>query len=439
MMNLQAAWRLRQRTERLSRDFLAVLQCLRFAFVPALGRRRLLAVLLVANTTLGADEYLLTPSTYEALSAVHELMEEGQYFSALKKLDALQGRVRGKGANRAYEQAVILQTLGHVYSSLEKYPQAIQAFRDSLALEALPERVAYDLHYNLAQLYIAVEQYAEGVQYLEKWFKETEAPSAEAYVLLANGYYHLQQYPKVIPPIQKAIELREKPQEAWYQLYLAAHLELQQYPQAAQVLTVLISQFPKKEQYWKQLAAVYLEMDEEYRALAVQALAAQVGPLEGKGLIYLSNLYRYLNIPYKAARVLQQGLRAGAIEANVKNWERLADAWSAARELEEAVEAFEEAGKKSQDGKMDLRRGQLLIGLGRWDEANAALQQALRKGDLDDPGQARFLLGHARYEQGRLADAIEALELAQRSPKYRKQAIQLIKYVKAIQKQRTAG
>jgi len=438
-MRLQTVWWLNQRIEKLSQDFLAAVWAHFSPYLILRSRWLLVALLVAAANTQAVDDYLLTPSTYEALRVVHELMDERQYSQALEKLNVLQGRVKGRGKNRAYEQAVVLQTRGHIYSSMEEYREAIQAFKESLALDALPEEVTRHLQYNLAQLYLAVEEYAEGAQLLERWFQAAETPSGEAYVLLANAYYHLGQYPKVISPIKTAIELAEKPQEAWYQLYLAAHLELQQYPQAAQVLETLISQFPEKEQYWKQLAAVYLEMNEEQRALAVQALAARMGRLKGKGLIYLSNLYRYLNIPYKAAQVLQQGLQKGAIEASVKNWERLADAWIAARELEQAIDTFSVAGQQSQNGKMDLRRGQLLIELGRWDEANAALQQALRKGGLDDPAQARFLLGHARYEQGRLDDALEALELAQRSPKYRQRAAQWIKYVKAIQKQKAAG
>jgi tetratricopeptide (TPR) repeat protein len=306
-------------------------------------------------------------------------------------------------------------------------------------LGALPEQVAHDVRYSLAQIYIATEQYAEAAKFLEVWFKEAKAPPAEAHILAASTYYHLERYAEVIPHVMAAIDLVEEPQETWQQLHLSARLELKQYHHAARILETLISWFPEKEQYWKQLAAVYLEMSEEHQALAVQALAARMGQIEGKGLIHLSNLYRYLNIPYKAAQILQQGFRAGAIVVSAKNWEHLANAWLAAREWEKAINAFSEAGRLRQDGKMELRRGQILIELRQWGQAGDAFKQALRKGGLDDPGQARFFLGQARYEQGRFAEAIQALKLAQESASYGKQAAQWLKYLQMVQKQRVIG
>ncbi|ADJ29281.1 tetratricopeptide repeat protein [Nitrosococcus watsonii] len=382
-----------------------------------------------------AEQYLLTPATYESLSAVHKLMDKQQYVSALQQLTALQDKVNGK----AYEQAMVLQTLGYVYSSLEKYPKAIQAFKASLALDALPARVAHDLRYSLAQLYMVTEQYGKALQFLEAWFKAAESPPAEAHVLAASAYYHLKQYAEVIPHIEAAIELAKAPQEDWYQLHLAARLELKQYSQAAQVLETLISYFPKKEQYWKQLGAVYMEMNKEHRALAVEALVARMESLDSKSLIHLANLYRYLHIPYKAAQVLQQGLKDEIIQTSSKHWESLGNAWLAAREWERAAVAFKEAGRLRQDGKMAFRRGQVFIELQDWEQAEEAFGQALRKGGLDDPGQVRFFLGQARYEQGRLADAIQTLKLIQASSAYSKQAAQWLKHLQVVRKQGADG
>lgn len=403
----------------------------------ALGALWLIGGLLPPHSQAKEEQYLLRQSTYEALSAAQELMDKQKYVAALKKLRELQEQVQGE--DKPYEQAVILQILGYLYSATEAYPKAIEAAQKSLSLDALPAEVSQDLHYMLAQLYMITEHYAKGIEFLETWFDKAKAPPAEAYVLLANAYYQLERYREVIPPIVTAIDLAKDPPEAWYQLQLAANLELKRYPQAARVLATLINLFPQKEQHWKQLAAVYMQLDEKRRALAVQALSDLMGHLEGKGLIYLSNLYRYLHIPYKAAQILQQALDAGAIEATTQNWKRTAYAWSAAREWKNAMEAFSEAGKLNQTGEFDLYRAQLLIRHLRWEEAIAALRQALRKGGLDNAGQVRFLLGQVHYEQGRLADAISALERIQRSSEYGEQASRWLKHLKAIQQRNASG
>ncbi|MGR6034979.1 MAG: tetratricopeptide repeat protein [Candidatus Nitrosoglobus sp.] len=403
-----------------------------------LGNALLLGGILAANAT-AADQYLLTPSTYKTLSAVHKLLDKQQYALALKQLKTLQERVKGASRSKAYEQAVVLQTLGYAYSSMDDYSKAIQAFEASLDLEALPAQVIHDVRYSLAQIYMATEQYAKAAKSLEVWFKGAKAPPAEAHILAASAYYYLKQYTQAIPHIMAAIDLAKEPQESWYQLHLAVRLALKQYHHAAQVLEILISQFPEKEQYWTQLAAVYLEMSKEHQALAVQALTAHMRQLGGKELLRLADFYHYLNIPYKAAQVLQQGLRANTIKVSAKNWEHLANAWLAAREWKKAANAFSEAGRLRHDGKMDLRRGQIFIELQQWEQAGKAFEQALRKGGLDDPGQVRLFLGQVRYEQGRFADAVRALELARKSPNCSKQAMQWLKHLQMVQKQRIAG
>lgn len=404
------------------------------------GRFRLLLpgiALLLSLAVQAAEQYLLSPRTYEALTVVHELMDRQKYSQAREKLMALQKRLKGAGKQKAYEEAVILQTLGYVYSSVEHYPEAIRVFRASLALEALPAETVLELRYSLAQLHIAIGQYGKGIKLLEAWLQETQAPPVAAHVLAANAYYHLGQYNQVILHIKTAINLADEPPEtSWYQLQLAGHLELKQYSQAAGVLEALIELQPENEGYWEQLATLYAEIKKDKRALAVQALAEKMGYLEGQALIYLSEFYRYLDIPYKGGQILQQALETGAVKDNAQNWENLADSWTAAREWERAIEAFSKAGRRSQKGQADLRRAQLLIELQRWDEAGAALQQALRKGGLDNPGQAQLLLGQVRYHQGEWAEAIQALELARRSPEYARQAAQWIKHVQVLQKQK---
>lgn len=432
------------------RQALAGWQSIRRPAVPAragpchratLGRALILGALwlicLLPLQSQAKEEYLLRQSTYEALSAAQQLMDKQQYSAALKKLRALQKQVQGEG--QPYEQAVIWQTLGYLFSATGDYSKAIEAVQKSLALKALPAKVSQDLHYMLAQLYITTQQYAKGVQFLESWLETVQSPSAQAYVLLANAYYQLERYREVIPPIQAALDLAKEPQEAWYRLALAAHLQLKRYPQAARILETLIGLFPQKAQYWKRLAAVYRQLDKKRRALAVKALAKRMDFLEGEALIHLANLYRYLQIPYRAAHILQQALEAGAIEASAQNWKRAAYAWRAAREWKNAVKAFRQAGKRSQSGQFALYRAQLLIRHLRWDKAIAALQQALRQGGLEDAGRVRFLLGQAYFEQDRLAEAIHALAQIEPSSDYHEQATRWLQHLQAVQKRKAAG
>lgn len=69
--------------------------------------------------------------------------------------------------------------------------------------------------------------------------------------------------------------------------------------------------------------------------------------------------------------------------------------------------AYEKAGKASEDGKIDLRRGYILVDLERWPEALAALNAALEKGGMrqEKIGEAYLLRGMAQFNLGRFDSA----------------------------------
>ncbi|BDZ74421.1 hypothetical protein GCM10025856_21400 [Methylophaga marina] len=111
------------------------------------------------------EQFLLSEDTYKALNQAQELMEKESYPQAQQQLNNLLDKVE-KGS---YEQAVVLQTLGFLYSSLEQYKKATDTFQRALDLDALPKDVTHTLRYNLAQLLIADGQYKKGIPLMEEW------------------------------------------------------------------------------------------------------------------------------------------------------------------------------------------------------------------------------------------------------------------------------
>ncbi|WP_264696135.1 tetratricopeptide repeat protein [Candidatus Nitrosacidococcus sp. I8] len=392
----------------------------------------------LSNSAIAAAKYALSPRTYESLSSIHELLNKKEYSTALKNLKNLFQVVQGIGQQKSYEQAMVLQTLGYTYSSLENYPKAIETFKNSLNLKILPDQANNSVHYALGQLYIITERYTEAVIFLEDWLKDEAIgeSSTDAHVLAANAYYHLKKYTKTISHITIAINHSEDPKEYWYQLNLAARLELKQYPESTKILEILITKFPEKKEYWQQLTAVYSELNQKQRTLAVQGLITHIDTTKEADLVRLSDFYRYLDMPYKAGIVLQTGFTNSTIEASDKNLERLAESWFAAKEWKKAADAFKQAGQLRKDGKMELHLGQMFIELQQWKQAELAFKQALKKGGLDDSGQAYIALARVEYEQEQIVPAIEALKKAKQSPKYHKQADQWLKHLQLVQQQR---
>lgn len=369
----------------------------------------------------------LTEASYKKLNTIYEDIGNELFDQAYQDLNKLLER-----ASDDYEQAIIHQAMGHVSASQEKVDTAMNHFRTALNLDVLPNNTQFQLLYQVAQLHMISENYKEGLKTLDEWFclTPTEQHTSAAYVLKANAHAQLKEYREGLSAIEKAIALGDKPQESWYSLKLAMHFELEEYPQAASTLEIMITNWPDKKQYWSQLSSVYLKLKEDNKALSVLALADRRGMLETESeFLQLANLYQYLDVPFKAADVMERSIVGGKIKASRKTWEQAANAWYQAQELEKALNAYNKAGEFSEDGKLHLRRAYILVDYERWGDASAALNAALEKGGLNtrDEGNAYLLLGMAQMRLKSYDAAQKAFTEARRYDNSRKAATEWLK------------
>jgi len=346
-------------------------------------------------------QYTLGASMGKKLNAVIESLNAEDYTKARELLEPLSRRNK----NNPYERALVYQMLGSVAAGGDDYPEAMRYFEKSLQEDALPETAQAGLRFNLAQLYVATEQYDKALAALEEWFQEAEKPTADAYYLLAVAHYELEQIEAAIPPIQKAIELSKKPKEGWYQLLVGLYLETKNYAAAVGPLERLIELNPKKS-YWTQLSALYANLGNDVRSVAVYQLAYEAGLLElDRELRQLAQLYLYHEMPYSAGKLLEGALEAEQIERDEAAWELLANSWLLAREHERALPALEQAARLSDAGDLYARIGQVHVQDESWRAASTALSKAIEKGGLDDVASVNLLMGISLYHQQQAAAA----------------------------------
>jgi tetratricopeptide (TPR) repeat protein len=368
--------------------------------------------------------------TWKQLNRVYEQVGEKQYdeaYTALQKMLARAGRDE-------YLQAILNQALAQVEWSRENFDAALGYFEKAVELDALPDPAHFSLMYQIAQLYFMKDRYQDALDRLELWFCKSppETITAEAWVLKAAIRARQGNYAETLKAIDIAISMAEDPKEQWYQLKLASHYELEQYPQAAGTLETIISRWPDKKVYWIQLSQIYYKLKQEEKALAIMALAYRRNMLDKHSdITYLSSLYSNAEVPYKAAEVLEKGINDGVVESTENYWTATADSWYAAEELEKALSAYEKAGKASEGGDIDLRRGYILIDLERWPDALSALNSALKKGGLNErkTGEAHLLRGMAQFNLGNFDSASSDWGKARRNSRTKDAAQQWINHL----------
>ena len=358
----------------------------------------------------GGKKPTVSEAAHKVLTEAQALIGKHQPREAIEKLNVLLATL---GEER-YALAVTHQVMGYAYGDQDDYRHAVESFKKALSYKALPDDVAHDLTYNVAQLLVHLEAYQEGLGYLEEWLRHERDPKLDAVKLAATANFHLHRYEAAAPYLEKVLARQRPLEEPWYQMLLACHFERNQYQAATGLLETMLKTWPERRDYWLQLSGAYQRIDQNHQALAVLELAERRALLGEAERLQLVRLYAYVDMPYQAAQFLSAKIEEGAIKTNLDVWDLLAHSWAYAQEKQRAVRALENAARLASDGNRYLHIAQLKFELRDWNGAVKAVDNGLQKGEIKQAGTAHLLLGIASHHTGDEKRCFHALERAQR-------------------------
>jgi tetratricopeptide (TPR) repeat protein len=242
--------------------------------------------------------------------------------------------------------------------------------------------------------------------------------------------------------VEKAISMYDEkgkiPKEQWYNLARFLHFEKGNINKTVDILEILLTHYPKK-QYWVQVSHMYGEQKKESEQLSAMETAYVQGMLD-KGTEQVTMAYLYLNadVPYKAAKVMDKGLKDSSIDDKSKNWEIAGSAWRQAQEVEKSIPAMEKAAAKSDTGELYARLGNIYLDGDDNKKAITAINKGLSRGGVKRPDNARLILGMAYFNVKQYDKARNAFKAASRDERSAKYASQWIKYMDSeLERQRS--
>lgn len=373
----------------------------------------------------------VSSKTYKELTEIQEVMGAGQVDDAYQRLQTLLGEVE----EDTLDQALTLQTLGYVEMARENFPLAIKHLKKSLSLNRLPQNVVYNVGYMVAQLHAALGEFDEALIFAEDWFTRLEAPKPSQMIFMANIYAQTKQYDKSIPYAERAIAAVEEPKESWLQLLTANYFELKKFKGAAKTLEQMLDLWPEKAAYWEQLASVYVVLESEKNALATLKIAFSEGILEKESTVKsVVQLSVSRGIPEQAARLILKAMDQELLPKTEEYYKMLAVAYSAARERDSAISAYEKLSELTESGDAWISISNIYVEKGEWAKAETALQKALDK-ELEEPGKAWLLLGVAQTEQQKFQAGKKSLKKAKAYEKTERSASRWLKYADDMKRQ----
>lgn len=373
---------------------------------------------------------------YKRLSEAQAKAEANDYATAMKIIN----EVKADTSLNSYEKAMAWNFTAYIYSVQEKYPEALKAYEQLLAQPNLPEALEQASIYTMANLYLATEQYQKSIDMMKRWFKIAKAPTSSAYITLGQAHFQLEQFKQAIEAVEKGLvlvrEQKGQPPEQALLLLRASYFELENMPKVMEVLEQLVNLYPKG-QYFSQLAILYGERGDEKRQLLTLEAAYDGGYLTTQAqYVTLASLLVASEVPYKAAKVLTEGVDKKIVKDTVNHLRLLAQAWLLSQEPRKAITVLTRAAKEAEDGELYVNLGRSYADLDEWKNCTDAVRAGLKKGKLERVDSAFVILGICLYNMDDLDGAINAFENARKDERSAKVAFQWSQFLRAEKERR---
>jgi tetratricopeptide (TPR) repeat protein len=404
--------------------------------------RQVSALLPVAQVSAGDDDNVrrtpaMRQNIHKHFSRIRDLADEGKLDQAFEALERL-----GEGNLNSYERAMRWNLAAFLHHQQDDIDGTARAYHKLLEQPELPLSLEQDTLYSLARAEMIRENYDEALTALGNWFDLKDKPGAQAYAMKAQLLYQNQDWDQALGAIDQAIDMQRagegEVRENWYLLKRGIHYQQNDYEGLRDVLEILVRDFTKAS-YLNQLSAVYGELGNTAEQLAVREAAYEKGYLDKESeLVGLAQLLVSQDNPYKAAQVMRDGIDNGVVEATESNLKRMGDNYLLAKEYDEALAAFENAAKKTDNGELHLRMAQVSADLGRWEAAADYATIAIKRGDFERQGRAHVVSGVALFNQDRLSEALDAFAQARDFEDTENMADQWHDYVSREQQRRQA-
>ena len=427
----------------------------------------LLVALLTSVTILpnrsGAAEEQGPPGLNEKVSEalqqkVKPLLDAKNWDGAMAVIDSVLVDLDPNG----YDTAFLSDIKAKIFLQKNDYASAIAPMETTLRLadankNFFDKKTILDVVYFLAQIYyqegtsskdptVQKNYFNKSSAYIKRWLQTTPKKNQEASLFYASILYNqavvnpdkvdLDLIKRVQTEVKEGLLTSLKPKEGFYVLLLASLQQIGDLAGSAEVLEQMVKVKPDNRTYWLQLLATYLnlgggtEKDEQKsresfaRAINTMERAQALGLMQTpKDNYNLVTMYYNAGQFGRATDLLYSGLKSGAIESDLKNWQLLAYSYQQIGRDAQAIAVLKEAGTAFPTGQIEFQIGQIYSQMdNRTAEAYAYYSKAVEKGGLEKPHSAYMFLAYTAFELEKFDEALAAINQTIGSPDGQKDA-----------------
>lgn len=344
----------------------------------------------------------MTPEIFALFESTQLDIEAENFQGANATLDKWQSR---KGLS-SYELAMSYQMRGFIAYQQENLSKAIAEYSKILQFPDIPYATTDSIRYNLAQFLSIENRFKESLAVLAEWFLYQPTPSAQQFFFKSQVHYQYgveldktnktqadRQFKLGVVEVERTINMGKADplvtiRENWYQIQSALYFQLEDYSKVRDVLEIMIVQWPRP-QYWVQLSAMYSELKQLDKQLAVLDVAYRLGFLEKEAnIVTIAQLYSINELPYLAAQVMENAMKPIMEDGKQvylvdpeeeKNLTLLGQSYLIGRDYAKSTAPLTKAAELAEDGELFLQLGSVYSTLEEWKNAASSLQSAIDK------------------------------------------------------------
>jgi len=210
-----------------------------------------------------------------------------------------------------------------------------------------------------------------------------------------------------------------------------AYYSTENYRMVRDIQKILLQSWPKKR-YWKSLAGAFTELGEDDKLIYAYDAAFTQGMLETESEFFtMAQLFLQAEVPYKAARLLEEKMQSGIMNKTEKNYRLLSQAWTLSMEDEKSIPALKAAAGLADHGELDARLANAYLNVGQYGNCVISAKTSIRKGNLKSPDHIQISLGMCLYNQQKYTASKAAFKTAADAPRSRRTSQQWIRVINA--------
>ncbi len=329
-----------------------------------------------------------------------------------------------------YERFIVLQIRGTARFNLDDLDGTIADFRGMLNTGAATTDEANTIRVQLGQIYIATDNLEEGIRMLEIAVNNGVELNEQLLRLLSQAYYQAERFSDGLRFAEQYYSTKANKNQGDYSLMQAYYQQLGRPSDELRVVREGLSAFPGERRSWQNLVALFARLERESDAFEANKLMYLNGLFQECNELYrLAQYYSYYENPYRGATILERAINSQRCEGEVDQLRTLANMWRQAQEFDRATPVLERLASQTGEGEWSLKLAEAQFEQNNLDAAEAAFEQAIERGGLDQPGAAWALLGAVRYQQGNRNTALEAYRQSARFTDSRREANGWVQFI----------